>query len=159
MGQYDDDDSQADPDYSRMSPAVRLLHQVFAKPVERLGDVTAQLLGERPVAPTNAPARPGGVDWGFITGQEGPGLKGYVPQDRNVPLEKSGVTVAHGFDLGGRSVADLQKLGLPDDMVTMLAPYVGARGQAAQDVERTAVKHFAATAGPDRQCDLQFPLQ
>ena len=135
MSQYDDDDSQTDPDYAGMSPAVRLLHQVFAKPVERLGDVTAQLLGEQPVAPTNAPARPPGVDWGFITDREGSGLNGYVPQDRNkTPFAHSGVTIAHGFDLGGRSGADLQKLGLRDDVTTMLTPYVGPRGQAAQDL-------------------------
>jgi hypothetical protein len=43
------------------------------------------------------------------------------------------VTIAAGFDLGGRNAADLQALGLPEDLITALTPYLGLRGQAAQD--------------------------
>jgi hypothetical protein len=75
---------------------------------------------------------PAGVDWSFIEEREGMMLQGYVPVVNGCPDANSGVTIAVGFDLGGRTAASLAALGLPCDIVTLLAPYVGLRGQAAQ---------------------------
>ncbi|HKU54888.1 MAG TPA: pesticin C-terminus-like muramidase [Rhizomicrobium sp.] len=83
---------------------------------------------------SNAAALPAGVDWGFINEREGVLTRGYVPPDEHdLPDANSGVTIAAGFDLGRRTAADLRRLGLSDDMVTSLTPYLGLRGQAAQD--------------------------
>jgi hypothetical protein len=80
------------------------------------------------------PVLPAGVDWDFINEREGVLTQGYVPEDEyRRPDANSGVTIAAGFDLGRRSVADLQNLGLDDDLVASLTPYLGLRGQAARD--------------------------
>lgn len=72
-----------------------------------------------------------GIDWTFIGKLEGAGIaRGYVP---NPSTSNSGVTVATGFDIGQRSAADLEAMGLPDDLVAKLAPYAGLRGRAAAD--------------------------
>ena len=85
-------------------------------------------------AAANAPTLPAGVDWDFINEREGVLTSGYVPEDEhNRPDANSGVTIAAGFDLGRRSVDDLRRLGLDDDLVTGLTPYLGLRGQAARD--------------------------
>ena len=85
-------------------------------------------------AANNAPTLPAGVDWDFINEREGVLTNGYVPEDGDDrPVTNSGVTIAAGFDLGRRSVVDLQRLGLADDLVTRLTPYLGRRGQAAKD--------------------------
>ncbi|HSS12561.1 MAG TPA: pesticin C-terminus-like muramidase, partial [Rhizomicrobium sp.] len=85
-------------------------------------------------AADNAPGLPQGVDWNFINEREGVLTHGYVPpDDQHRPDSNSGVTIATGFDLGGRSAADLRRLGLADDLVANLTPYLGLRGQAAQD--------------------------
>jgi hypothetical protein len=85
-------------------------------------------------AANNTPALPAGVDWGFIGEREGVRTDGYVPLDMHRhPDANSGVTIAAGFDLGRRTAADLQRLGLSDDLVTSLTPYLGLRGQAAQN--------------------------
>jgi len=60
------------------------------------------------------------VNFGFISGLEGgPTLTGYVPDPEH---SKSGVTIATGFDIGQRSVEDLQKL-LPQSLLSKLSPY------------------------------------
>lgn len=74
-----------------------------------------------------------GIDYPFIMGLEGYSKTGYVPATKDgKPLGKSGVTIASGFDLGGRSIRGLQ--GLPEDLVIKLAPYLGVRGEAAQNI-------------------------
>lgn len=76
---------------------------------------------------------PPGVDWSFIEAREGFALKGYVPKDKTgAPDAHSGVTIAVGFDLGGRTVASLQAQGLTPDIVVLLTPYLGLKGRAAQ---------------------------
>jgi Bacterial toxin homologue of phage lysozyme, C-term len=76
---------------------------------------------------------PPGVDWDFIAAREGALLTGYVPRDAGGnPDANSGVTIAVGFDLGGRTVASLQALGLDSTLVALLTPYLGLRGAAAQ---------------------------
>ena len=81
----------------------------------------------------SVPSFPPGVDWDFIAAREGAMLKGYVPRDASGnPDANSGVTIAVGFDLGGRTVTSLQALGLDPALVALLTPYLGLRGGAAQ---------------------------
>lgn len=68
------------------------------------------------------------IDWAFIASLEGMKLVGYVPlADRT----ESGVTIAAGFDMGKRSRAELERLGLPLSLVNKLAPYCNKIGLAA----------------------------
>ncbi|HKX64136.1 MAG TPA: pesticin C-terminus-like muramidase [Rhizomicrobium sp.] len=98
------------------------------------GDKRVAQAAPAAVVNNNAAALPAGVDWGFINEREGVLTTGNVPKDKqHHPFAKSGVTIASGFDLGGRTAADLRRLGLSDDLVTSLTPYLGLRGQAAQD--------------------------
>jgi hypothetical protein len=74
---------------------------------------------------------PQAIDWTFIGKLEGAGIaRGYVP---NPSTSNSGVTVATGFDIGQHSTADLEAMGLPDELVAKLEPYAGLRGRAAAD--------------------------
>jgi lysozyme-like predicted toxin len=69
------------------------------------------------------------IDWIFIGKLEGAGIaRGYVP---NPDTSNSGVTIATGFDLGQRSRAQIESMGLPDDLEARLVPYLGLRGRAA----------------------------
>lgn len=69
------------------------------------------------------------IDWDFIHELEGTRLKGYVPDAKG---SKSGVTIASGFDLGARSLSDLQ--GLPQNIIDALTPYLGIKGAEASSV-------------------------
>ena len=74
---------------------------------------------------------PQSIDWTFIGKLEGAGIaRGYVP---NPSTSNSGVTVATGFDIGQRSAADLEAMGLPEDLAARLQPYAGLKGHAAAD--------------------------
>jgi hypothetical protein len=101
----------------------------------RLGEGFAEGDGLMSNSGTQTPAFPPGVDWNFIAAREGAMLKGYVPRVGNssVPDANSGVTIAVGFDLGGRTPASLQALGLDETLVELFTPYLGLKGQAAQD--------------------------
>ena len=79
------------------------------------------------------------VDWGFITDREGTELNGYVPVDRKtkLPLDRSGVTIAAGFDLGQRDVSDLKALGLSPELIQRFTPYLGLKRAAAQGALKT----------------------
>jgi hypothetical protein len=69
------------------------------------------------------------IDWTFIGKLEGAGIaRGYVP---NPDTSNSGVTIATGFDLGQRSRAQIEGMGLPDDLAARLVPYLGLKGRAA----------------------------
>ncbi|WJN57746.1 pesticin C-terminus-like muramidase [Pseudomonas sp. SO81] len=69
------------------------------------------------------------IDFSFIARLEGgPATRGYVPDAAN---SRSGVTIATGFDLGQRHLADLQRLGLEAGLVQRLSPYLGLIGQQA----------------------------
>lgn len=72
------------------------------------------------------------IDYEFISAREG-GSKtaGYVPA---AGVSNSGVTIATGFDLGCRNVADLNKLSLPATLVQKLTPYLGKTARAASDL-------------------------
>jgi hypothetical protein len=70
--------------------------------------------------------------WSFIEELEGASvLQGYVPTKDGEPLEKSGVTVASGVDVGQMSALDLRTLGLRPEIVQKLLPYLGLRRHAA----------------------------
>ncbi len=70
------------------------------------------------------------IDWDFISAREGKGrLTGYVP---DADGSDSGVTIATGFDLGARNLADLT--GLPKILIDKLAPYLGIKGAQAEEV-------------------------
>lgn len=97
------------------------------------------------------------VDFNFIKDQEGFKTKGYVPKDSegNI-LGKSGVTIASGFDLGQKSLSDLE--GLSDSLIEKLTPYLGKKGEAADKIaanlelsedEANAINEFA------KQTELQ----
>jgi hypothetical protein len=66
------------------------------------------------------------VDWSWITGKEGGRLlKGYVPHNKDgTAIGASGVTVATGVDLGQWNEAQLRALGLPEDLIAKLRPYL-----------------------------------
>jgi len=72
-----------------------------------------------------------GIDWKFISDKEG-GSKtdGYVP---NPEGSKSGVTIATGFDLGARSIKDLEGYDLPASLKSRLAPFMGLQGVVASE--------------------------
>jgi len=70
------------------------------------------------------------IDWDFISAREGKGrLTGYVP---DADGSDSGVTIATGFDLGARNLADLT--GLPKTLIDKLTPYLGIKGAQAEEV-------------------------
>jgi len=73
------------------------------------------------------------VNWNFISlVEEGgkPKLNGYVPNNRGKVIDRSGVTVGTGVDLG-RSAGELRSLGLDKALESKLLPYTGLQGQAA----------------------------
>lgn len=112
-------------------PSQPALGNTLRQPAARVPSRPAQL----PVA-REPQALPPGVDWRWIGEREGPGdtgLNGYVPPDRQ---RNSGVTIAHGLDLGQRNAADLQRMGLSPDLIRRLTPYLGYRGQEATDYVR-----------------------
>jgi hypothetical protein len=78
------------------------------------------------------------VDLEFLTHLEGSVSVGYVPTHRRgakkgEAIGQSGVTVGVGCDLGARCEADLRRLGLADDLVEKLTPYLGKRRREAQE--------------------------
>lgn len=85
-------------------------------------------------APVGADGLPPGVDWEFIGLREGGGTAASVPNDNGRAIENSGVTVAHGFDLGAQDVRELELYGIPPHLIAKFKPYLGVRRQAAIDL-------------------------
>ncbi|MEI7411825.1 pesticin C-terminus-like muramidase [Pectobacterium aroidearum] len=80
-----------------------------------------------------------GINLGFLKTSEGFESEGYVPQDKNGNvLDKSGVTVGMGVDLGQRTEAELLNDGVPKDIVDILKPYTTLKGNAAKEKLRTS---------------------
>jgi hypothetical protein len=71
---------------------------------------------------------------GAIAAIEGTILNTYVPKgsDGN-PHSNSGVTIDTGYDLGSKTVADLRNDGFSDSSIAALTPYLGLRGETAQN--------------------------
>ncbi len=89
------------------------------------------------------------VDTDVIANNEGgTQLSGYVPANDGVPIGNSGVTICAGFDLGQQTVAGLNEMGIPADIVTTFTPYLGLQGTDAQDF--LAANPLTLTAD---QCD------
>ena len=73
------------------------------------------------------------IDVGVIATHEGGSLQdGYVPAVNGVPVGQSGVTIGIGVDLGQQSVSGLLSMGVPQNVVNQLSPYVGLQRAAAQ---------------------------
>jgi len=71
------------------------------------------------------------VDFEFIKELEGYKTDMYVPKIKGEVLEKSGATIASGFDLGQRNEGDLE--GLPKALIDKLKPYLGKKKKVADD--------------------------
>jgi hypothetical protein len=59
-------------------------------------------------------------------------LTGYVPANQGVPIDNSGVTVGVGVDLGQQSAQGLLAMGVSQNLVSQLTPYLGQSGAPAQ---------------------------
>lgn len=71
----------------------------------------------------------------FIRQKEGFSASGYVPKNAsNRPDANSGVTIGVGIDLGGKTTASMRNDGVADSFIQFLAPYLGVKGQTAQDL-------------------------
>ena len=74
------------------------------------------------------------INWDFISEKEGKGKKtGYVPS------LNSGVTIATGFDLKEKDEGFLKALGIKDDLIQKLIPYLGISGAEASEVANQLV--------------------
>lgn len=56
----------------------------------------------------------------------------YIPKPKS-GTHNSGVTVGLGFDIGQHKITELEKMGLNDQLLAKLTPYVNKRGKAAED--------------------------
>ena len=73
-----------------------------------------------------------GIDWDFLDKREGgQQLWGYVPTHDGDNKDKSGVTIATGFDLGQHNLDDLKKMGLSNTLIKKLYLYLGFRDEDA----------------------------
>ena len=73
-----------------------------------------------------------GINWDFISAREGGAqLQGYLPMEDGNVIDKSGLTVATGFDVGQMSEEELMRSPLSDEIKAKLSPYVGKKGQDA----------------------------
>lgn len=92
------------------------------------------------------------IDFSFIAHLEGgSATRGYVPDAGN---SCSGVTIATGFDLGQRQLADLQALDLPDTLAERLRPYLGLTGHAA--MAQLSTQPLSITAAQAEQIDEAY---
>ncbi len=73
------------------------------------------------------------INGGFIREREGFTTDGIVPKENGKVLGQSGVTVGNGVDLGSKTVQQLKDLGVAQDIIDKLPPYLGKQGQAADD--------------------------
>lgn len=95
----------------------------------------------------------------FIDKEEGGQLtKGYRPK-----VEGSGVTVATGVDLGNRTEYELKHLGLPEDLIKKLKPYLGKKDELADAVLKRAPlrlsKDEAATLDKAVKTDISSKVE
>ena len=73
------------------------------------------------------------INIGYIKKDEGgTQLTATVPKAKG-GTDRSGVTIAAGFDIGQHSLAQLRGFGFPKDLTDRLSPYVGLTGQDARD--------------------------
>lgn len=73
------------------------------------------------------------ISIGYIKKDEGgTQLTATVPRAKG-GNDRSGVTIAAGFDIGQHSLGELRAFGFPKDLTDRLSPYVGLKGQDARD--------------------------
>jgi len=91
-----------------------------------VGLVTAILLGTT-IGHTKEKQIMDKVDWNFISELEGKAVDtAYVPSDN------SGVTIGTGVDLKMKNAEFLETLGVPLDIIEVLEPYFGLKGDEAK---------------------------
>ena len=72
------------------------------------------------------------IDFPFVARLEESSEFGYVPWGKGAPKgNHSGVTVATGFDLGGRKETELRNLKVSEPLIEKLKPYLGKQKQDA----------------------------
>ncbi|WPB82091.1 pesticin C-terminus-like muramidase [Archangium violaceum] len=100
--------------------------------VQNAQDVQEAAPAEEVAEPSAEVAEPStDIDWDFIAEQEGAARQdAYVPDPEG---SQSGVTVGTGVDLGARNSADLERLGLSEELRERLEPYLGLQQQEAVD--------------------------
>lgn len=93
-----------------------------------------------------------GVDFTFLEREEGKRiLTGYVPTKNGQVIGKSGVTIATGIDLGQRTVQQITRTNLPEDLKLKLLPYLGKRqNEAINELRR---KPLLITEGEAKALD------
>lgn len=92
-----------------------------------VGLVTAILLGTT-IGHTKEKQIMDKVDWNFISELEGKAVDtAYVPSDN------SGVTIGTGVDLKMKNAEFLETLGVPLDIIEVLEPYFGLKGNDAKN--------------------------
>ncbi len=67
------------------------------------------------------------INGGFIREREGFTTDGIVPKENGKVLGQSGVTVGNGVDLGSKTVQQLKELGVAQDIIDKLTPYLGKK--------------------------------
>ncbi|WDJ86715.1 hypothetical protein JH274_12435 [Xanthomonas campestris pv. incanae] len=86
------------------------------------------------------------IDNAFIDSVEGgQQLTAYVPTKNGVAIDRSGVTVATGVDLGSQTVESLTALGVDQALVNTLSPYLHLTGQAAMDAIKNSPLNITET--------------
>ena len=69
----------------------------------------------------------------FLAQREGVKLIGYIPLEKDgTAMDKSGVTIGTGFDIGQQKLSDLK--GLDKKIQEIIKPYLGIKGQSAIDL-------------------------
>lgn len=69
----------------------------------------------------------------ILLGLEGNKYNFYVPEKDGKAIDKSGITIGKGFDLGAQDEARLKKMGIPESIVNKIASsgYLGLKGKDA----------------------------
>jgi len=62
---------------------------------------------------------------------EGSSSVGYIPMDGGKPLDKSGLTIGKGVDLGQQTAEGLAKMGVKEETIAKLLPFLGLKGMDA----------------------------
>ena len=102
-------------------------------------DRLAAALRDGNVSPASLEAA--GINYQFVREQEehsdaALNLVGFVPQKDGEVIGTSGVTVGTGIDLGQQSAARLRQLGISDDIISKVRPYLGVKEGAAVQLVR-----------------------
>jgi hypothetical protein len=81
--------------------------------------------------------------WLGLPENEGREYKGYVPVSKDKEEEsKSGVSFGAGYDLGTKSEKNLREIGLSEDTIKKMKPYLGLKGKDAVDYNKSTPLDF-----------------